>query len=109
MSDKYLIIYTNKETGKYDHFETYPKTICSEDELKEKITTWNNANNLTVANYHTNDIFTDFVEDISNYTQSKRLISSLKSIVNSIHTNICELQSWEDDIVELLGGITNDK
>ena len=108
MNDKYLIIYTNKKTGKYDHFETYPKTICSEDELKEKIATWNNANNSTIANYHTNDIFTDFVEDISNVTQNKRLISSLKSIVDSIHTNICELESWKDDITELLENITND-
>jgi hypothetical protein len=103
MTDKYLVIFTDKETGKYDHFDLYPKEIATEEELLQKVNLWNeNKNNNLVATYHNNDVFSDFVEDIENVTQSKKVITCLKSIVSSIQTNICELESWTDDIRELL-------
>jgi hypothetical protein len=102
MTDKYLIIFTDKETGKYDHFDLYPKEIATEEEILQRVNLWNeNENNNLIATYHNNDVFSDFVEDIENVTQSKKIITCLKSIVSSIHTNICELESWTDDIREL--------
>lgn len=108
MTDKYLVVFTDKETGKYDHFDLYPKEICTEEELLQKVNEWNNANNNLKATYHNNDVFAEFVEDIENVTRSKRLISSLKSIVSSIQTSICELDSWADDIQEILEDCNND-
>lgn len=103
MTDKYLVIFTDKETGKYDHFDLYPKEIATEEELLQKVNLWNeNENNNLIATYHNNDVFSDFVEDIENVTHSKKVITCLKSIVSSIQTNICELESWTDDIRELL-------
>lgn len=103
MTDKYLVIFTDKETGKYDHYDLYPKEIATEEELLQRVNLWNeNENNNLIATYHNNDVFSDFVEDIENVTQSKKVITCLKSIVSSIQTNICELESWTDDIRELL-------
>lgn len=102
MTDKYLVIFTDKETGKYDHYDLYPKEICSEEELKNKIDCWNNSDNKLTATWHNNDIFTDFVKDISSFDRKKNLISNLQSIANSINTSISELNSWYDDIQELL-------
>ena len=109
MTDKYLVIFTNKDTGKYDHYDLYPKEVCSEEELIEKIKEFNDKNFNLKAEWHKNDVFTDFVQDISSVSQKKNLISSLKSIVNSIHTNISELESWSDDIQELLEEYNNDR
>lgn len=109
MTDKYLVIFSDKETGKYDHYDLYPKSICSEKELLQKVDEWNNSNNNLKATYHNDDIFTDFVVDVSNISQRKSLISSLKSIVNSLSINIDELESWKNDIEELLGDETNDR
>lgn len=103
MTDKYLVIFTDKETGKYDHYDLYPKEIATEEELLQRVNLWNeNENNNLIATYHNNDVFSDFVEDIENVTQSKKVITCLKSIVSSIKTNICELENWTDDIRELL-------
>ena len=109
MTDKYLVIFTDKETGKYDHFDLYPKEICTEQLLLQKVNEWNNANNSLKATYHNNDVFTDFVEDIGNATQNKKIITGLKDVVSSIHTNIRELESWTDDIRELLEDYANDR
>ena len=109
MTDKYLVIFTDKETGKYDHYDLYPKEICSEEELIEKIKNFNDGSSNLKAEWHNDDVFTDFVQDVSSVSQRKNLISNLKSIVNSINTNISELESWSFDIQELLEEINNDR
>lgn len=109
MTDKYLVIFTDKETGKYDHYDLYSKEIATEEELLQRIELWNKEEkNKLKATYHNNDVFADFVEDVSS-TRGKRIIECLESIVSSIHTNICELDSWADDIQELLEEYNNDR
>lgn len=109
MTDKYLVIFTDKETGKYDHYDLYPKEIATEKELLQRVELWNKEEKNTLkATYHNNDVFADFIKDISS-TSGKRIIDCLKSIVSSINTNIRELDSWAYDIQELLEECNNDK
>ena len=109
MTDKYLVIFTDKETGKYDHYDLYPKEIATEEELLQRVELWNKEEKNTLkATYHNNDVFADFIEDISS-TQGKRIIGYLKNIVSSINTSIRELDSWSIEIQELLEEYNNDK
>ncbi len=109
MADKYLVIFTNKETGKYDHFDLYPKDVCTEEELKNKIIAFNQNNFNLKAEWHNNDIFTDFVEDISSVEQKKNLMRNLQNILNNLDTTVSELESWKDSIQEMLEDADNDR
>ena len=110
MSDKYLVIFTNKETGKYHHYDLYPKEVATEEELLQKVDEWNcNENSNLKATYHNNDVFADFIEDVSNAAYKKRVITHLKDLINSIHDDIYELENWTNDIQELLEDFDNDR
>jgi hypothetical protein len=104
MQNKILVIYVEKENQKYDHYEVYP---LSEKFTKEMLITGTEEYNADAEKDYTAKIYEDpvlidFVSDVQASWQNKHVIENLKSICSDIESDICALESWRDDITDLL-------
>ncbi len=104
MTNKILVIYVDKETQKFDRYEAYPlNEKFTKEELIKKVEEYNAD---TVKDYtakiYDDPILVDFVEDVRSSWQNKHVIENLKSICSDIESDICALESWRDDITDLL-------
>lgn len=100
MSENILIIYTKKDTGKYYRYEMYPlnKNI-SREMVETSVANYNKDESKDLhAEIYDNQIWIDFVEDVTYSRSVSNLISNLRSICSDIESSVEDLESWTDDI-----------
>lgn len=104
MGNRILLILTNKESGAYVRYESYTLSAAL---TKEKLLSVveahnNNEEKDTVAKVYEDDLLVSLVDDVRSSYSYKNLIDSLKSITEDIDSSICDLESWRDEISDLL-------
>lgn len=104
MGNKILLIHTNKVSGAYVRYESYTltKTLTKELLLCAVEAHNNNEEKDTVVKIYEDDLLVALVDDVRALYSHKNLIDSLKSITEDIDDSICDLESWRDEISDLL-------
>lgn len=104
MQNKILVIYVKKENQEYDHYEVYPLSEkLTKEALIEKSNEYNadSSKNL-IAKIYDDPVLINFVSDAQASWQNKHVIENLKSISRDIEDSIDNLQSWQDEVENLL-------
>lgn len=101
-----LVVYLDRATNEYVRYENYP---IGENFTKEKLDTlvenWNkNENNSTIIKVYEDPILAEVACDCTSSYRMQHLACTLKSICNQIQNSVDDLQSWTEDIEELLEG-----
>lgn len=114
MSDKVLIVYVDRKTGKYKRFECYPYdgNPATKENVEERVRAWNNNAKLdTNAKIYDDELLCEMARDARISCSRNSLINSLINITRDIEESIDDLNSWSDDIKSAIatsGVMTND-
>lgn len=104
MAEKFLCIFVDKDTQKYDHYEAYP--LCekfTKENLVDEVNKFNSNNeNKTTVKIYDDPLLAEFVEDALSSRSIDNLIQNLRSICKDIDSSVEALENWSEEIADLI-------
>ena len=100
--ERVLLIYINRATNKYERYEVCPIDKITIEEVHEKVSKYNNSNQDTYIKVYESSFWLDFIDDVSSSFSRRNLVNCLKDTVSELRDCIESLESFTDDIEEIL-------